>query len=195
MKSPSLEFWQPKQGSLHYTPEHCLVDGGFPLFWWKKTCFNWAKCIFQGALPKISGERRTQRNSSEPVRATLWGDVFMGNIGRSSSRSSKSLSRTTRQHPQLFSDPGQKREPFLGKPFLVLPRASHFGTGFLSHSHFTWFSLEDVWPLCQVVLKETHGKPKRHQWDSNAAWIETSEFPTSGEKEKPFCSSLTFLEY
>ena len=25
-----------KQGSLHYTPEHCLVNGGFPLFWWKK---------------------------------------------------------------------------------------------------------------------------------------------------------------
>ena len=22
-----------KQGSLHYTPEHCLVNGGFPLFW------------------------------------------------------------------------------------------------------------------------------------------------------------------
>ena len=21
------------QGSLHYTPEHCLVNGGFPLFW------------------------------------------------------------------------------------------------------------------------------------------------------------------
>ena len=24
------------QGSLQYTPEHCLVNGGFPLFWWKK---------------------------------------------------------------------------------------------------------------------------------------------------------------
>ena len=35
-----------EQGSLHYTPEHCLVNGGFPLFWWKKPCFKWAKCIF-----------------------------------------------------------------------------------------------------------------------------------------------------
>ena len=35
-----------RQGSLHYTPEHCLVNGGFPLFWWKKPCFKWAKCIF-----------------------------------------------------------------------------------------------------------------------------------------------------
>ena len=35
-----------KQGSLHYTPEHCLVNGGVPLFWWKKTCFKRAKCIF-----------------------------------------------------------------------------------------------------------------------------------------------------
>ena len=25
-----------KQGSLHYTPEHCLVNGGVPLFWSKK---------------------------------------------------------------------------------------------------------------------------------------------------------------
>ena len=31
------------QGSLHYTPEHCLVNGGFPLFWWNKPCFKWAK--------------------------------------------------------------------------------------------------------------------------------------------------------
>ena len=33
------------QGSLHYTPEHCLVNGGFPLFWWKKPSFKWATCI------------------------------------------------------------------------------------------------------------------------------------------------------
>ena len=31
------------QGSLHYTPEHCLVNGGFPLFWWKKTIFQLGK--------------------------------------------------------------------------------------------------------------------------------------------------------
>ena len=33
------------QGSLHCTPEHCLVNGGFPFFWWKKPCFKLAKCI------------------------------------------------------------------------------------------------------------------------------------------------------
>ena len=27
---------QGQQGSVHYTPEHCLVNGGFPLFWRKK---------------------------------------------------------------------------------------------------------------------------------------------------------------
>ena len=32
-----------RQGSLHYTPEHCLVIGGFSLFWWNKPCFKWAK--------------------------------------------------------------------------------------------------------------------------------------------------------
>ena len=25
-----------KQGFFHYTPEHCLINGGFPAFWWKK---------------------------------------------------------------------------------------------------------------------------------------------------------------
>ena len=34
------------QGSLHYTPEHCLLNGGCPLFWWKKPGFKLAKCIF-----------------------------------------------------------------------------------------------------------------------------------------------------
>ena len=34
-----------KQGSLHYAPEHCLVNGGFPLFWWKKPCFNWLQNV------------------------------------------------------------------------------------------------------------------------------------------------------
>ena len=31
----------PQQGFLHYTPEHCLVNGGFPLFWRKKPYFKW----------------------------------------------------------------------------------------------------------------------------------------------------------
>ena len=35
-----------EQGSLHYTPEHCRVNGASPLFSWKKTCFKWATCIF-----------------------------------------------------------------------------------------------------------------------------------------------------
>ena len=34
-----------EQGSLHYTPEHCPVNGGVPLCWWKKPCFKWARCI------------------------------------------------------------------------------------------------------------------------------------------------------
>ena len=37
------------QRSVHYTPEHCLVNGGCPVFWWKKP-FKWAKGIFSGAL-------------------------------------------------------------------------------------------------------------------------------------------------
>ena len=28
--------WSTQQGSLAYTPEHCLVNGGVPLFFWKK---------------------------------------------------------------------------------------------------------------------------------------------------------------
>ena len=42
----SREANKEQQESLHYTPEHCLVNGGVPLFWWKKTRFKWATCIF-----------------------------------------------------------------------------------------------------------------------------------------------------
>ena len=37
-----LQLWllsPPEQGSLHCTPEHCLVNGGFPLFWLKKPSY------------------------------------------------------------------------------------------------------------------------------------------------------------
>ena len=30
-------------GSLH--SEHCLANGGFPVFWWKKPCFNWLQNV------------------------------------------------------------------------------------------------------------------------------------------------------
>ena len=32
-----------EQGSLHYTPEHCLVHGGFSSFWWKKNMLQMGK--------------------------------------------------------------------------------------------------------------------------------------------------------
>ena len=32
-----------QQGSLHYTPEHCLVNGGFPLCWCKNNVSNGCK--------------------------------------------------------------------------------------------------------------------------------------------------------
>ena len=36
------------QGSLHYTPEHCLVNGGFNLYFGveKATCFKWLQNEF-----------------------------------------------------------------------------------------------------------------------------------------------------
>ena len=38
-------------GSLHYTPEHCLANGGFPLFSWKKPCFKWLQNVsFNGPI-------------------------------------------------------------------------------------------------------------------------------------------------
>ena len=45
-KGPSCPK-RPETGiRMHYTPEHCLVTCGFPLFWWQKPCFKWANCIF-----------------------------------------------------------------------------------------------------------------------------------------------------
>ena len=45
-KQGATVFSEHLQGSLHCTPEHCLVNGGVPLFWWKKPCFKWTTCIF-----------------------------------------------------------------------------------------------------------------------------------------------------
>ena len=41
-----MDLTSNEQGSLHYTPEHCLVNCGVPLFWWKKPCLEWATFIF-----------------------------------------------------------------------------------------------------------------------------------------------------
>ena len=36
-----------QQGSLHYTPEHCLVNGGVPFILVENaTCFNWLQHEF-----------------------------------------------------------------------------------------------------------------------------------------------------
>ena len=40
LKEPKHASTPPQQGSLHYTPEHCLVNGGLPLFWWKSHVFK-----------------------------------------------------------------------------------------------------------------------------------------------------------
>ena len=58
LKSNSL------QGSLHYTPEHCLVDGGVPLFWLKKPCFKWAKCP---ALPNTHKDKEGTPTAGPPM--------------------------------------------------------------------------------------------------------------------------------
>ena len=53
-----------QQGSLHYTPEHCLVNGGFHLFWWEKQCFKWANVrIFSGALYNHNSFPRHRENA------------------------------------------------------------------------------------------------------------------------------------
>ena len=52
---PPLFTWNLTQGSLHYIPEHCLVNGGVLEFWWKKPCFKWAKCAERQAPCKWEG--------------------------------------------------------------------------------------------------------------------------------------------
>ena len=49
--------------TLHYTPEHCLVHGGFPLFWWKKTCFKW----LQNVSFKEPCQMGPSQNSCPPI--------------------------------------------------------------------------------------------------------------------------------
>ena len=44
---------QVLQGPLHYTPEHCLINGGFPLLWWTKPCFKWANMYLLRSPDKV----------------------------------------------------------------------------------------------------------------------------------------------
>ena len=69
---------QVDQGSLLYTPEHCLVNGGFPLCWWKKHMFQmvakWRsfKEPFQKMLkPREMGKADPPKGLGAQV---LWGD-------------------------------------------------------------------------------------------------------------------------
>ena len=39
---------------MHYTPGHCLVNGGVPLFWWKEPCFNWLQHVSFLRSPAVS---------------------------------------------------------------------------------------------------------------------------------------------
>ena len=52
-----------KQGSLQYTPEHCLVNGGFLLVWWKKPCFKWANVSFKEPCQTQLGGNVDPRNN------------------------------------------------------------------------------------------------------------------------------------
>ena len=43
----------PQQGSLHYAPEHCLVNGGVPIFWVDKAMFKMGKMyLLRSPAPK-----------------------------------------------------------------------------------------------------------------------------------------------
>ena len=53
----------PSWGSLHYTPEHCLVNGGFPLFWWQKPCFKCANVFFKEPCFLGLGQRKAKENT------------------------------------------------------------------------------------------------------------------------------------
>ena len=61
-----------QQGSLDYTPEHCLVNAVVPLFWRKKPCFNGQNVSFKE--PSASFWRRTpQPKRSKAAPATSAG--------------------------------------------------------------------------------------------------------------------------
>ena len=64
-----------KQGSLHYTPEHCLVNFvncGFPLFWWNKNLFsNWQHVSFKEPW-KVVDPAPCFKNSEARYPQLLW---------------------------------------------------------------------------------------------------------------------------
>ena len=52
-----------RQGSLHYTPKHCLVNGGFPLFCRHKPCFEWWQNEFLSRRPAERWQNRIRGHS------------------------------------------------------------------------------------------------------------------------------------
>ena len=57
-----------QQGSSHYTPEHGLVNGGFPVFWRKTPCFKWLQHV-SVKEPWSSGDVQVKNASAEQCAA------------------------------------------------------------------------------------------------------------------------------
>ena len=83
---PSVYLGGSAPGSLHYTPERCLVDGGFPLFWcgqkvsFKEPCskVGCSKCLFWRLGTGGRGVQGHRRKLIE-VRYPFWGVDLKGN--------------------------------------------------------------------------------------------------------------------
>ena len=68
-----------QQGSLHSTPEHCLVNGGFPLFWWKKPCcFKWANVSFKEPSSRSSARTPRKMIRTRFFLRAVWGFLRWG---------------------------------------------------------------------------------------------------------------------
>ena len=80
----------PKQGSLHYTPEHCLVNDGFPLFWWKKHVSNGQHVSFKEPC----------KSSIDPHAASEPKETHEETVGELASQATKRV--CSQRHPVLF---------------------------------------------------------------------------------------------
>ena len=62
-----------KQGSLHHTPEHCLVNCGVLLFWWRKAMFQQGKMYLLRSPEKLRRKNRKQeKNKKRHPEASVW---------------------------------------------------------------------------------------------------------------------------
>ena len=131
------------QGSLHYTPEHCLVNGAFPVFWWKKPWFQ-------------MGNMYLLKSPTPPKKNILNGAPCFHRLRCARGAEGIGPSRQPRQGPRGWLDPQQAAAE---------PRRARGG----EELHLDPTSVVDRWPPAKVAFTTPNPHPGKGSWSPKVA--------------------------